>query len=272
MVSSARPDGLGGLLAHAERLKQRSMPTPAMLSIRTLLLSCALYLAALPCHALPGIGATEITQLANNAELITQVSQQAQQLEHELQMINDMARNTLNISAPVWSHAMDDLSALFNVVQQGKSLAFSAADIGQRFSRLFPRFSPYTDRNYAEDYTRWTNTVRDSLKTSLEAAQLQSAQFATEEHTLSELRTMARTANGRMQAIQVSNQLAHEIATQLQKLRGLMMAQMQAQNTFMAGWQAAQDASETGLRRFLDRPMRPLDDASIKKELKERGF
>ena len=43
----------------------------------------------------PGGGATEFTQLLNNAELLKQVSQLSQQIQNQITMIQDLKHNTL---------------------------------------------------------------------------------------------------------------------------------------------------------------------------------
>jgi P-type conjugative transfer protein TrbJ len=54
-----------------------------------------------------------------------------------------------------------------------------------------------------------------------------------------------------MQALQVGTQISVEQVAQLQKLRTLMMAQIQAQNAFMAGEQQQKDNVQGGRRELL---------------------
>lgn len=199
------------------------------------------------------VGATEITQLLNNVELMHQTLQQAEELSNQLQMLNNMAQNLKNIPDQIWTPAFSNLQSLMNVVRQGEALAFSASNISEEFQRKFKGFVPAT--NFQTDYKTWSNTVRDSLRASLSAANLQSQQFATEEAALATLRSMSQSSEGRMQAIQVGNQVAVEQVAQLQKLRALMMAQMQAQNAYMAGQQQEKDnvkAAEETFYKYSD--------------------
>ena len=81
---------------------------------------------------------------------------------------------------------------------------------------------------------------------------LQANQLENEETVLQGLREMAVTADGRMQAIQVTNQIAEQNVQQLMKLRQLMMADISAK----AAWQAEQTqrdmANTAAARRFFD--------------------
>jgi type IV secretion system protein TrbJ len=186
------------------------------------------------------VGATEITQLLNNIELVHQTLKQAEQLSAELQMLNNMVQNIKNIPNQIWSTITQDLQAVMRVVQQGQALAFSASNISEEFTRKFPGFVQPT--NYIASYKSWSDTTRDSIRGALAAANLQSQQFATEESALSQLRSMSQSSEGRMQALQVGTQVAVEQVAQLQKLRALVMSQIQAQDTYMASQQQQKDS------------------------------
>lgn len=197
--------------------------------------------------------ATEMTQLLNNLELMHQTLQQAEELSNQLKMLEDMAQNLKNIPNQIWTPASQHLQSLMNVVKQGQSLAFSSANIGEQFQQRFKGFVQAED--FQAEYKNWSNTVRDSLRTALEAASLQSQQFASEEDALSALRSMSQSAEGRMQALQVGTQISVEQVAQLQKLRELMMAQIQAQNAYMAGEQQQKDnvkAAEENFYKYSD--------------------
>lgn len=179
-------------------------------------------------------GATEMTQLANNAELVNLYLQQAQSYAKQLEQYQNMIQNTLNIPAQVWGAVEADLMGVANIVKQGQALAYSATNIGTQFQNTFKGFQFPAGFNYKTDYKNWSKTTMDSLKGALEAAGLQAQQFATEEGVLTALRAMSQSAQGQMQAIQVGSQIAEQQVQQLQKLRQLMMLQLQSQNTYLA--------------------------------------
>jgi len=58
--------------------------------------------------------------------------------------------------------------------------------------------------------------------------------FADEQRRIQTLTALSDSAEGRMQAVQAGNMLAAEQIQQLVKLRQLMMAQINAQNVYMA--------------------------------------
>ena len=186
-------------------------------------------------------GSTEITQLANNVELVQSYLQQAQAYATQLQQYQNMLTNTLNIPNQIWGQITNDLSGLANLVRQGQALAYSSTNIGSQFQSTFKGFQYPAGFNYKTEYKKWSNTTMDTLKGALESAGLQSQQFATEEAVLSQLRSMSSGAQGQMQAIQVGSQIAEQQVQQLQKLRQLMMLQLQSQNTYLAAQQNKED-------------------------------
>jgi len=196
-------------------------------------------------------GATEPTQILNNIELVLQYEKQIQQYATQLMQWKDQLQNVMNIPNQIWSSIQNDLMGVMNVVKQGQALAFSLANIGEQFQLKFPGFK--TTANYTADYKNWSQTLRDTIKGTLEAANLQSQQFATEEGVINQLRMMSSSNQGRMQAIQTGNQIAVEVVAQMQKLRALSLAQMQAQNAYMAKNEQEKDTTKAAVESLLNR-------------------
>ncbi len=79
--------------------------------------------------------ATEWTQLANNAELIslvgksaeqvnnqiTQISQLAEQIQNQLNIYQNMLQNTAQLPNHIWGQVESDLQNLQSVVNQGRA-------------------------------------------------------------------------------------------------------------------------------------------------------
>ena len=190
--------------------------------------------------------ASELTQILNNVQLVHQYAQQVQQYATQLQQYQNMITNTINIPAQVWGQVQADLNGIANVARQGQALAYSMANIDTQFKATFKGY--HVPVNYAAQYQSWSRTTLDSLKNALEAAGLQSQQFATEEGVLAQLRVMSQGASGQMQAIQVGSQIAEQQVQQLQKLRQLMMLQLQSQNTYLA----AQESKDSAVKAARD--------------------
>nr|AKA86961.1 TrbJ [uncultured bacterium] len=195
-------------------------------------------------------GSTEITQLANNVELVNLYLQQVQSYATQLQQYQNMLQNTLNIPAQVWGAIQADLMGVANVVRQGQALAYSAQNIGTQFQNTFKGFSYPQGFNFKTEYRNWSRATLDGIKGAFEAAKMQADQFATEEGVLIGLRSQSQSAQGQMQALQVGAQIAEQQVQQLQKLRQLMMVQMQAQNSYLAAQEQKDAASRLALDDF----------------------
>src|SRR5262249_26570257 len=80
----------------------------------------------------------------------------------------------------------------------------------------------------------WTRTTLDTLRGILNVVRLHGEDFASEQARIAALTALSDSAVGRMQAVQTGNMIAAEQVQQLVKLRQLVMAQINAQNVYMA--------------------------------------
>ncbi len=99
--------------------------------------------------------ATEFTQLANNAELIslvgksaeqvnnqiTQINQLAEQIQNQLKIYENMLQNTAQLPDHVWGQVESDLNRLQSIVGQGQGIAFSMGNIDDQLKQRFQSYS-----------------------------------------------------------------------------------------------------------------------------------
>ena len=221
--------------------------------------------------------ATELTQLANNAELIkllessgvqvenqlTQISQLAEQIQNQLRIYQNMLQNTAQLPAHVWGQVQSDLNQLRSIVNQGQGIAFS---MGNADDVLKQRFQSYTDfktslpdgTSFSSSYQNWSATNRDTISGTLKAAHLTADQFGSEEATMSQLRSMSESADGQMKALQVGHDIAAQQVAQMQKLRGLVSQQMTMMATWYQSEQAEKDLSQARREDFFKSTAPPM--------------
>ncbi len=218
-------------------------------------------------------GATEVTQILNNIELgaihteeVTQVTKLVDQINNQVTMINnqinmytDMLMNSGALSAFNWGQAMADIGQLVSVVQKGQAIAYSMSNIDQTFKNRFKGYGDfvkgtYGTANFLTDYKSWNQTQQDGILGALMSANLQASQFATEDTTLKSLEAMSQTSQGRMQALQVGNQISMQAVRQTQKLRELVMSQMQMQGNYLAAEAAKDAARQARAEKFFNTP------------------
>ncbi|MHC1550217.1 P-type conjugative transfer protein TrbJ [Phyllobacterium sp. K27] len=213
--------------------------------------------------------ATEWTQLANNAELIslvgksaeqvnnqiTQISQLAEQIQNQINIYNNMLQNTAQLPNHIWGQVENDLKNLQNVVAKGQGVAFSMANIDDVLKQRFESFSDMKSNlpdgeSFSSTYQNWSDTNRDTIGGTLKAANLTADQFSSEKNTMSSLRSMSETADGQMKALQVGHQIAAQQVAQMQKLRGLVSQQMTMMGTWFQSEQAQRDLAQARREQF----------------------
>lgn len=223
--------------------------------------------------------ATELTQLANNAELIkllessgvqvenqlTQISQLAEQIQNQLKMYENMLQNTAQLPDHIWGQVEQDLDQLRDVVSKGQGIAFS---MGSADDMLQQRFQSYAElkenlrnkESFSSAYQSWSDTNRDTIAGTLSAASLTADQFDTEESTMKELRGMSESADGQMKALQVGHQIAAQQVDQMQKLRGLVSQQMTMMGTWLQTEQTDKDLAQARREKFFNAEVKSIPD------------
>ncbi|MDG2517371.1 P-type conjugative transfer protein TrbJ [Lysobacter soli] len=171
---------------------------------------------------------------------------EVRQIQATLQQYDTMLRNTKSLDVRDLGTAIDALSRLDRVIGDGKSLAVTASDYDKAFRARFPGYKATS--NYSENYREWSDTSRDSVLGALRVANLQTRGAMTEEQALASLRAAAASTDGQKAAVDAGNQIALAQINQLQQLRELMVAQMQASGTYMAAQQQAEASKEASVR------------------------
>jgi type IV secretion system protein TrbJ len=221
--------------------------------------------------------ATEWTQLANNAELvslvgksaeqvnnqITQINQLAEQIQNQLNIYKNLLQNTARLPDHIWGQVENDLGKLQGIVAQGQGIAFSMGNVDDVLKQ---RFASFADMNsslpdsasFSSTYQDWSDTTRDTIIGTLKAANLTAEQFGSEESTMSSLRSMSESADGQMKALQVGHQIAAQQVAQIQKLRGLVSQQMTMMGTWYQSEQAQKDLAQARREKFFNAPINDI--------------
>lgn len=209
----------------------------------------SMFMSSAPAHAgsVAGFGgSTEITQILNNSELLmqsAQMYQQVQQLIQQVQMAQQQLKNLIAAPQMVWGQVQSELQQLTNLVSQGQALGYALANIDKAFSNQFKGYTASLKQQFGPQSKQWIKTSLDSIKAALNTAGMQSNQFANEQVAMDSIQSMAAGATGGLQAAQAGVMVASQQVQQLQKLRQLFMAQMQAQNAYLAK-QEQQEAND----------------------------
>lgn len=203
---------------------------------------------------------TEWTQLANKVQLVQQVQTAMQQLQTQLHQYQNMVTNTLNLPNQIWGNTMADIGKLNALLQQSQALSYSAGNLDGQFAQQYGTYPSYLSRqmngtDWQNKYNQWSQQTSDNALYTLKAISLQSTQMSDEDAVMQQLQTMSQSAQGRMQALQVGNMMAAQAVRQIQKLRQLMMLQLQMQANYLATQQDRQSAEDAAARQFFNAPL-----------------
>jgi type IV secretion system protein TrbJ len=206
---------------------------------------------------------TEFTQLANNLQLIDQLARQVELVRESVQQTANLALNTQPLDNQTWGNTLAEIRRLNGLLAQAKSLSFASANLEARFGEKYKDYNGYVrDQTGGDALTgklqQWSEDTNASVLTTLQAAGLSSTQIEGEEDDhLRSLERLAETAEGRMQAIQVGNQIAVAAVRQTQKLRQTMLLQVQLLANFVqqqGDRQSAEAAKWTTFSKALNLP------------------
>ena len=182
---------------------------------------------------------TELTQLANNIQLVDQLARQVQLVQQAVQQTQNLVLNTQTLDQQSWGTTLAEIRRLNDLLAQAKSLSFTAADLDGQFAKKYGDYNSYVrdqigDEALSAKLQQWSEDTNSSVLTTLKAANLSNGQLTGEEDSyLHSLEALAETAEGRMQAIQVGNQIAIATARQTQKLRQIMLVEVQLLANFV---------------------------------------
>ena len=193
--------------------------------------------------------ATEWTQLANNLQLINSYLRQGEQLTQEIRMVLDMTRNTAQLPSQVFGPITSDIASLARIVQGGRAIAYSMANLDAEFRNRFRGWG-YNSGAWYLNYRDWSQT---SLDTTLGALRAPVAGTATTERTgvLDRLPDYGAILGWPDAGASGANQIAEQQVQQIMKLRQLMLADLQSKQAFQAAQIQRQAARRIGIREIL---------------------
>lgn len=206
-------------------------------------------------------GATEPTQIMNNIQLVLSYVEQAQQTTTQLQQYQTMLTNLMRLtpsemlgqaSRQLWQDQgmSQAFSNLRKIVVNGQNISYTMANMDSQFKNMHPGYGNFGNgTDFFRSYQMWSDNTLGQVKNAVAMVTTHSENFATEEGMVNELANASNSAQGQLQAVQAGNQIGVAMVGQMQKLRQLQMAQMQAQNAYLAGQQSAADTKTQGTEK-----------------------
>lgn len=237
-----------------------------MKAIKSILFAASLSAAIPAVHAGGGgfAGATEPTQIANNIQLLLSYMEQAQQTITQANQYASMLKNlqqltpssTLDLAAlKLWQNQNmnQTFKDLYRIVDGGQRIAYTSKNLDTQLKNMSPSYgNALASLDLQSAYKNWSETTRDITKQALTWTSMEAEEMATEADLVRELSNTAQTADGQMKALTAGNRIGVAMIGQMQKLRTLQMAQMQAQNMATLNTQSRQEVSDELLKKTLN--------------------
>jgi P-type conjugative transfer protein TrbJ len=210
-------------------------------------------------------GATEITQIANNAELITQVAQLAESLQHEIQMIMDMIQNTLALPQKLIGQVTGAIQKVMGVYNKVQGILGKLSNIDEEFRNKF--FSAIKSGNvsgasawvkdYAKEYFNLAEAIEQEAKQTLENLKVSADDITDASGILEELSSNASSATGRNSILQAGNELLSFMSGELIKTRTLLVEQTKTYLDYAERQRSKEDAAADVWRQDLEKWKNP---------------
>lgn len=210
------------------------------------------------------IGATEPTQILNNVQLVASYAQQAQQTVTQMNQYEAMLKNLMSLTPSalvdsaaqtLWNNANMNQAFmnLQTVVVNGQTTAYTLQNQNQLFQQAHPNYfsTNSSAANLNSQYSTWSANTQNAIQNSLNLVGAHAANFASEQQLVQQLQTRSQTATGQLQALQAGNDVGVAMIGQMQQLRQLQMAQINAQGEYMSGQQSKDDLKESLMEQMV---------------------
>lgn len=203
-------------------------------------------------------GATEVTQLMNNAELVKEVSQLAEQIQNQITMLQDMSYNTVTIPDQLFRDVRFIYSGVKGVIDRTNGLAYNLANLDEELKRRFKSYGDMASLSRVADFSSEYRNIADSqmetVRNTMEAIGVSFEELSgNDAATLAALQNKAGSAKGRNELIQATNQLLAFMTDNTMKLRQTQMLQAQMAGTAYEAERAGGDLANRRIDSFFKR-------------------
>ncbi len=202
--------------------------------------------------------ATETTQIMNNAELIEQVNQLAEQIRNQIEMVNDMVRNTATIPDQIFGDVRQIYGQVKGVLDSTQGIAYTLGNYDDEVKRRWKSYGEMSKLSTVQDFSGEYSTIVDAqcetVRNTFEALGVSWRQFENDDTgLLRQLQAKAKSATGRNELIQSTNQLLGFLSEELMRLRQLQMLQAQQTAAAFEAERAREDLSRKRTEAFFEK-------------------
>ncbi len=185
-------------------------------------------------------------QLQQYYTQLQQYAIQWQEWQRKVMGLRLMAQNIRQLPENMKNQFLNMAQQMKQSLEQGQAIAYTAANINQRFERSFKGYDQYLQQaqggnlDFSSVYKNIYRTTKDTALNALKSLGIQERDLQNDQHFMGRLRNAMNSAKGTEAAIAVANQLAYHQTESIQKLQKTVMTQANLQ----AEWIAHQNDTE----------------------------
>ncbi len=214
-------------------------------------------------------GATEVTQLANKAQLIEQLREEVEQKLELIKQYQNMLQNTLQLPQNIWNDVTGQFEELYGILEQAKSLTFGAAFDHEKCEAENPGYREDTGGlNYSEIYKDRVEDWQQYWEATLLANNMAAEEIKDSQGLIKQLNEAAKSSEGQHQALQAGNQIMVYQAQQLSQIHASILRQIDAQAEFAMNEQQERTDEEEAMGKAIGE----WQQGSKPDNLRKRGF
>lgn len=177
-------------------------------------------------------GASEVTQMRNELELISKYERQVEEYVKEGSQLQTQLTNLIkNPEALLGAEVGGLINKIGEIMSKGNSIGLTIAQIDKNFAGTFKNSMVMA---LANGFTKWHATSIDTLEAAIKSAGLQNEKFEDETAKIQALFNSSQAAEGNLSALQSLSAINSHMLKQMQSLGQLISVQNLAASTYMA--------------------------------------
>ena len=189
---------------------------------------------------------------SNFSQNILTAARTLEQINNQIRQLQNDALNLAKLDSSALGELRAALGATNQLIRQAQGLAFNVQQMDGEFRRLYPQ--AYTasisgNQMALDARQRWQNSL-EALRTATQVQSQAVQNFASDEHTLTDLINRSQSAVGALQAMQATNQLLALQSRQSMQAQQLQITQDRAAALEQARQVAVQERAREVRRRF----------------------
>lgn len=195
---------------------------------------------------------TLLEQITEEGTFVQQLAREASQLQEQIQMVANQARNLRSLSRQRWGSVQGDVTQLIQLAAQAQGVGYASQNIVGLFRQIYGAHTGTIPPHYLRTLQGWTADTNSQIQATLAQYHLDAGRFGTTQGALQGVEDASQSASGRMQVLEAANQISGLEVNQLEQLREETMAGNSAMLSYVAKRNNENQQDRNLERRWID--------------------